>query len=584
MQIEAKVGEISVPVIASTVKLEGIGQKFYIGIDLTHFFQTYLLKSFPTGSSLADIVFTVQTMLDSSLTAMRSKNVEPIFVYDGIIQHFFSYCYSFLFSTISQFLKEHDVKIIYAPSYSQKQLSYMYKNKMLNAIFSDTTIALQDISSWISHIKFETMEALIFQATPSTIKQLMQIPHASNAVFSQVDDGSTVKNDKLPENQNFITPSIINSKAESCICAGIICPPRIPRPPCGPSAENPIISLPRNCVAYLNDISDIYISIFKNFSGVTLSELFTNQECPRIDEFLPLMLQQNPLSTPLEDNNRIISNVLAAQNIVSRSFTTLFETMRSISTNDQISVPSTNDNIRNKVITESVRRFLTAHEYIAPGGGLSPWGRAVLNSNSGYDVVTINFIEMVRADAMDAEVDSALAGSVGVTEIIERTFLFFPTKTPPPPNLKEKINTFQNITKLINHALILLYRLIAADTYYEFAPQPNIQELTSILAEEPFRNQTDVTTGTLMRFLLEASEDRITQFADSVEDYDQLLTDVKSAFNWWNSLNRATRELKQRSLKPNSRVSNLKNFLILFECADQFVQKRMVAVQSILEF
>lgn len=582
MQIETKVGDISVSVSASTVKYDPAGHKFIIGINLTYFFETYLTKLVTPGSSLSDIMTILESFISDSINKMREKNIEPIFVYDGIIHNFFSYCYSYILLNISAVLKKLQVRVCYAPSYANSQLSYFLTNKVINAILTDVTIALQDVTSWISYIKFESMEFVTYQPTSSTIQSLLQTSHASNAIFSQYDDGSLVKFGKLPENQR--SNQSLKSKTESCICSGIICPPRIPRPPTGPSAENPLISLPRNCVAYLNDISDIYISIFKNFSGISLSELFSSQECPRIDEFLPLMLQQNPLSTPIEENSRIISNVLAAQNIVSRSFTTLFETMRSISTNDQQQQAASPDNLKKKVITESVRRFLTAHEYIAPGGGLSPWGRAVLNSNSGNDVSTINFIEMVRADAMDAEVDSVPGGSVGVTEIIERTFLFFPTKTPPPQNLKVKINTFQNITNILNHALILLYRLIAADTYFEFATEPSIQELSSIIETEPFKNQTNVTTGILMRFLLEASEDRIEQFVDSVENFEQLQKDVKSAYNWWNSLSRATKELKQRSLKPNSRVSNLKNFLILFECADQFVQKRMTAVREILDF
>jgi hypothetical protein len=49
---------------------------------------------------------------------------------------------------------------------------------------------------------------------------------------------------------------------------------------------------------------------------------------------------------------------------------------------------------------------------------------------------------------------------------------------------------------------------------------------------------------------------------------------MESALRWWGSMRRATEELKQRSLKPNSRVSNLRNFVVLFECADEFVRSR----------
>ena len=580
--MEVKIDDFEVPVLTSIINLANSAKKFTLGIKWSHFFSTYILKHVSSKNNFSKINTLIEKQLCIAVDSLRKNNIEPIFIMNGIISDFLSYSFSVILEGAIKYLMSMNVHFVYAPCDANSQLAYFYQNKYINAAFTDYNISLLDVPQWISYIDFSSLDCVVSKATKETLdfllKNCKQITYFCCPYIKgdSIEWFNKINSDMIPQNVQ------LNINAINCICAGLITAPRIPRPPRGPSFKTPLITLPRNCCAYLNDISDLYISIFRNFSKLDLSEIMNSNDAPRIDEFLPLMLQQNPLTTPIEVNDTIFSSVLAAQNIVQRSFTTLFETMRSISTSESVSVPLNPEELRSRVIAEATRRYLTAHEYIAPGGGLSPWGRAILNTNAGNDIPTMYFIEMVRGDAMDAEVDSIPEGGVGVADIIERTFMLYPTKTKPPENAKPRISTFQTIVQIIANSLHSLYKIIIADTYYGIAPNPSIEELAQFM-NLPFLSYTDYQTGTLMRFILEASEDRLEEFADNVEDFEQLQKDVRNAFNWWNGLQRGTKELKQRSLKPNSRVSNLKNFLILFDCANQFVQKRMAQVAEILD-
>jgi hypothetical protein len=98
--------------------------------------------------------------------------------------------------------------------------------------------------------------------------------------------------------------------------------------------------------------------------------------------------------------------------------------------------------------------------------------------------------------------------------------------------------------------------------------------LDAIVQQLPFQLSDGDGSGALMRFLFESPEEQVRQFLGTVRDIGQLRADLGAALAWWDNMRRATEELRQRSLKPNSRVSNLRNFLVLFECADEFMRNR----------
>ena len=577
--MEEKISDDTSPRNSAVVRLSSLGGKCSIGVNWSCFFNVYIVQQATSRNTFSGVCSFIEKIITESVAKLRQCGIELIFVFDGLVSDFLSFSFSEILSQVKKLLNSLNVEAVYSPSGANAQLSYMLRAGKIKKVFSEQTIAFHGVSEWISFINFDSMEATEVKATSELVAALSKNAAVAMEKHQPVFDGEKII---IPETEK--NPfSKMNIDALNCISAGIITQPRIPRPPTGPAQKNPLITLPRNCVAYLNDISELYFSVFRGFSKMEVGDIVSSSGILHVNEFLPLMLQQNPLTAPIEINATIFSNVLAAQNIVSRSFTTLFETMKSISTNEVAKTTVTKEDLPKKVAAEAVRRYLTAHEYIAPGGGLSPWGRAVLNTNAGNDIPTLYFIEMVRADAMDVEIDSIPVGGVGVTDIIERTFMFFPTKTQPPEKAKPKIGTFDAITRIISHSLANLFGVIIADTYYNIASSPTTSELKEIIGRLGFLSFKSYSTGTLMRFLIEASEDLINDFVDNVEDYDQLKADVKAAFKWWNDLQRGTKELKQRSLKPNSRVSNLKNFLILFECADQFVQKRMTSVCEILD-
>jgi hypothetical protein len=283
---------------------------------------------------------------------------------------------------------------------------------------------------------------------------------------------------------------------------------------------------------------------------------------PASDDFLPFMLQQNQITEFVPLDQAIFSTVLTQQNRATRPFATLFDTLQSLSSPAPAEPRPTEF-----IVSEAIRRFLTALEYIAPGGGLSAWGRAFLVANACADEATILFLELVRGDSMTAQYDGSEV-SVPIVEIVERAFSLFET---PSGCLFETTSHFSSIFNMARTALGNLLQIITCCVHGEAG---GIEPLESVIPRLPFRLWRGNGSGALMRFLFESPEPKIGEFLERVEDRGQVRADIESALRWWGSMRRATEELKQRSLKPNSRVSNLRNFVVLFECADEFVRSR----------
>jgi hypothetical protein len=282
------------------------------------------------------------------------------------------------------------------------------------------------------------------------------------------------------------------------------------------------------------------------------------------DDFLPFILQQNRVTESVSADTSVIANVLMQQNTLARPFATLFDTLQSIST-----TVSDSPKPAEFVITEATRRFLVALEYVAPGGGLSAWGRAVLVANASLHDVTLLFIELIRGDAMDAHFDASEI-AVSVMDMIERTFSLFECDSAL---LFEPVGRFDAIVGTVWTALGNLFRLIACGVFLEVGA---FEPLEAIIGRLPFQSARVNGAGAMMRFLCESSEEQIRAFSSALPEPARLEADARAALQWWDTMRRATCELKQRSLKPNSRVSSLKNTLVLFECADELLQSRAV--------
>jgi hypothetical protein len=274
------------------------------------------------------------------------------------------------------------------------------------------------------------------------------------------------------------------------------------------------------------------------------------------------MLQQNQITDVVPLDQSIFSTILTQQNRATRPFATLFDTLQSLSSPARGEPRPTEF-----IVSEAVRRFLTALDYIAPGGGLSAWGRAFLVANACADEATILFLELVRGDSMTAQYDGSEV-SVPIVEIVERTFSLFETASG---SLLETTSHFSTVMNMTRTALGNLLQIIACSVHCEVG---GIEPLERVIPRLPFRLWRGNGSGALMRFLFESSDAKIGEFLERVEDREQVRADTESALRWWGSMQRATEELKQRSLKPNSRVSNLRNFVVLFECADEFVRSR----------
>lgn len=695
---------------------------FHIGIDFSHFYNIYLSPIYNTSKFLEEIISTMTTIINN----LRSFNIEPIFAFSGISFTQIDCSHSYLEREIENFLRTIDVRCFHSPSTNNAQLSTLLRLKCINAIMSSPTIVLRDISRWIHFIDFKKNQIILLRGDLSIMKELLSSRSLSEIPAPSFNYNQLIWNAKPPiSNPSFIqVPDIVLTLLEK----GIIQSPRLASYALH-TGKRPLFPIPRNCVDHLNILCGIYYTLFLHLSKLSFSKITPNSDSPQYDEFLPLLLAQNSISESCTLNETLISQILAQQNITSTRFTTLFECLKAVSPPHQATSPD--EMTPEYVISESVRRFLTAHEYIAPGGGLSPWGRAILVANTGFDMATLLFIELVRADIIDSDFYS-LFGGVGVIDMIERTFSLFPTITKVPdemlpdisendnhsyrhkrsasfsqrgpstiidmdnsnqpnespqkshflstselsspknqynsryPNSKVAVaksekfdhyavastalhdshlnpNSDQNPTsnginsKQINEqnriyyrnhrhgtthtnnhfrsndssiknelqllemnrtlhsnsgyfkptlhifsdTILSLLRLIVCDTYMSAAKQPSLNELISILNQLPFHEFHDNSTGILMRFLLESSDEKRMAFIESVPR-KQLRKDINKAFSWWKSLNRATTELKQRSLKPNSRVSNLKNFLVMFECANQFVEKTIDHVLTLI--
>jgi hypothetical protein len=274
------------------------------------------------------------------------------------------------------------------------------------------------------------------------------------------------------------------------------------------------------------------------------------------------MLQQNRVTDAVSVNGSIVATVLAQQNLISRPFATLFETLQSLSV-PGVELPKSTEFI----ITEATRRFLVALEYVAPGGGLSAWGRAVLVAHSKFPESTLLFVELIRGDAIDAQLDGS-GIAVSVADIIERTFTLFESESS---SLFEPRARFDIVVGAVITALGNLIRLISCGVFVEIGC---VDPLESVLSRLPFQSTLLNGSGAMMRFLCGSSEEQIRSFLGTVRSPGHLRADFEAALKWWEAMTGAIGELKQRSLKPNSRVSSLKNTLVLFECADELIRAR----------
>lgn len=708
---------------------------FHLGIDFLHFYQIYLSRS-------TNIYLSIETIVN----ALRSYNIEPFFVFSGITYQEIDCIHLNLQNSVKDFLNKINVSSTYSPSTANAQLSKLYQLKCINAILCSPTIVLRDISRWVHFIDFKARKIIMLRGNLKLMKDILSTRSICEVAAPSFSFEKVCWDIKPPLSELKLTkvPDIVIG----LISIGAIQSPSMATYPQN-SSKRPLFQLPRNCLNYLNILCGIYFSLFIHLTKLPYTRFLSVQDAPPYDEFLPLLLSQKRISEPCELNDSLFSQILAQQNISSTRFTTLLDCLKSVSAPQKIS--SQKQITPEYVISEGVRRFLTAHEYIAPGGELSPWGRAILVANNGLDITTIMFIELIRADVMDSDFNSNFGG-IGVIDIIERIFSLFPTITqlpqeminkekvesqkfkntenngnnvndlsinknsfylsphnfpstseipkisqPPPPQLPPSplfdmdknqnnnqmnsnsmnsqlitankvislhqsnqsqsenfYNNYDNNTNysnnnrnssngtnnsssndygnysnnnnsnnnnnfdinnpnemknsrksdatenvqnnsdchnnsnfytqtfhVISHMLFLLFRIIICDTYISISKKPDLAELKNILSKIPFQEFPEHSTGILMRFLLESSDEKRKAFVKSVPR-EQLKKDVYNAFNWWKSLNKATVELKQRSLMPNSRVSNLKNFLVMFECANHFVEKTIVDVFKIL--
>ena len=545
---------------------------FHIGIDYSHFYNLYLSRF----TNSVNVIQMTQKSTEEFVNSLRTFNIEPIFVFVGISYHQVDCTHSNLEFEIKDTLKNLHVNIIGSASSTTAQLSTLLKLKCVNAVMTSPLIILRDVPRWIHYIDFKAEKIVLLRGSIETMKGIISTRSVYEIAAPSFSFDKTMWSPSWPlfNQKTSKVPDIVLS----LISSGFISPPRIaaysPNSP-----RKPLFPIPQNCLNHLNSLCGIYLSLFQHISQLPFSRLLSLPESPTCDEFLPLLLVQNGITEPSQLNETLISQILAQQNISSTRFSTLFECLCAVSPPKKASSP--NETTPEYIISESIRRFLIAHEYIAPGGGLSPWGRAVLVANTGIDMSSILFIELIRADIMDSDFNSSFS-SVSITDLIERIFSLFPSETEISSHLIEShIEYFAPTTHIISSMILLLINLIICDTYISIANEPNFDELLNILSQNPLKKINEYSTGVLMRFLLESSNEKRKEFIQSCSR-KKLKKDVENAVNWWKSLNRATVELKQRSLKPNSRVSNLKTFLVLFECANHFVEKTIDDVLRLL--
>lgn len=548
------------------LKLEPFSRVFHLGIEFKHFFKLYFLyiESIFEGDLMDYIVAFVK--------AVHTLNIRPVFVFTGLTDQQIDYYTSVLIEMAINTLMKLGVQCVFSPAYATAQLNFLLESNCINAVMASPYIATQDVPTWIHYIDITRKSVIVLSSNIDIVTQLIKteigFSHFTSPYFG-IEHLKTRIDAPIYESD----PTQIRKCISFLLACGLMTTPRLAKSANKLSSKCAGLSLTQNCTNHLTRLSNIYYTLLRNITNLPLSKLLHGSSPPVFEEFLPLILEQARMKQECVDPNKIFTEVLSAQNIVSRRFLTLFDCLESVTAP---SYEKSDDVSIDFIITESIRRFLTAHEYIAPGEGLSPWGRAVLCANAGFDEIAILFIELIRADTMDAELnDMPVTSGVGVTDIIERIFSLFPSSTPFPPELhKSHLSGFLTVAHMVNSALFMLMQVIILTTYLTAKKTIDIDELGEIYKKIPFRNFKSYSTGALMRFILESNDENLTLFIKDVPDKQALKDDVEKAFDWWNCLCRATRELKQRSLRPNSRVSNLINFLMLFECADQFIQKR----------
>ena len=539
------------------VEIKAFEEPFIVGIEFVHYFHSYLFKD--SGQVFDESAHEkVRTTVRMFVECLKSLNILPVFVMPGLSASLPSFASSQMVLSTQKIIAELGVVCVKAPADACAQLAAMVRHKAVNAVMSSCEVCFGDVKQWIHYIDVETRRALILSVDRQKMLEIL-----SNPVFSQYLCSPFVVDGKLcwlfrPPLFEKVPPPI-SVKLINMIMDGLL-----PVPYCAKQAM-----LPQKCVAYFEMMSSIMVVIFRSLLQMPLSCIPIP---PLGDEFLPLMLQQNPCPQSIPLDNSLIFQVLSQQNMVSRPFTTLFDALKNVtSANENKGACDTQ-----YIITESTRRFLTALDYVAPGGGLSAWGRAVLVANSGFDEATVMFIELIRGDCMDTEIGSSSGVSVGVMEIIERTFNFFECESS---KYMPSTSHFITVVNALQAGLQNLFRIITVSVHSEFNGE---DPLPDVLSKIPFQKPQSHGAGTLMRFMFESPEDKLKDFIKTVDNRDQLRLDVKKALTWWSNMSRATQELKQRSLKPNSRVSNLRTILVLFECADELVRQRSSTFLTLL--
>jgi hypothetical protein len=518
---------------------------FSLGVDFSHFLRTYLLRG-----SLADrpgrvIRSEFQNKIRFFAESVRELNILPVFVINGL--HRFPSFYEDFFAKLAlPILLDLRFHVVFAPADACAQLAALLHSRRINAIWSSFDVALYDVPVWIHYFDFEFKRALILRST--NIRALLNVPTFCCHICSPFLDGARLRWRCRPPLFEC-APARPDRAALSLITRGLL---PVPTPCHRPS-------LPNRCQPYFESLAGLMLVLFRFVIRLPLSAI----EFPAAaDDFLPLMLQQNRASESVPADAPVIAGVLAQQNTLERPLATLLGTLQSISA-PAGGAPQPPE----FVITEATRRFLVALEYVAPGGGLSAWGRAVLGAGASLHEVTLLFIELIRGDAMDAHLGAAEI-AVSVMDIIERTFSLFECESAL---LFEPIGRFDTIVGTVLGALGNLIRLIACGVFMEVGA---FEPLEAVVARLPFQSARVNGAGAMMRFLCESSEEQVRAFSAALDQPGRLEADVRAALLWWETMSRATGELKQRSLKPNSRVSNLKNTLVLFECADDLLRSR----------
>lgn len=539
---------------ARYVGVKRFEKPFILGIDFIHCFHLHFFRNAGHAFDRAKVKENISIFVEN----LKSLNIIPVFVAPGLYGSLPSFANAYFGLETRCIFEELGVLCIRAPSDPLSQLAAMFRHKAVNAIMSSCEVCLSDVKQWIHYIDFDAQKAVVLSVDQ---KQLIEL--ISNPTFSQRLCAPFVVDHKLCW---LFRPPLFGKTPTpiSLELLNLIIKNDLPIPNC---VKRGIF--PQKCVSYFESLSGVMIVIFRTLARIPLSRIPIT---PLADEFLPLMLQQNPSPHMIPVDSSLIFQVLSLQNMVSRPFTTLFEALKNVSSTSE------NKGARdaNYIITEATRRFLTALDYVAPGGGLSAWGRAVLVANSGIDEASVMFIELIRGDCLDAEIDSSSAVGVGVMEIIERTFNFFQCESS---KYLQMSSSFATVVNALQTGLWNLLRLVSITVFLEYG---STDPLEDVLTRLPFRPPKSNGAGALMRFMFEASEDKLKEFIKGVDNRDQLRLDVKKALSWWSNMSRATQELKQRSLKPNSRVSNLKTILVLFECADELVRKRSASFLCLL--